>query len=147
MLQESQLAPLSLIKPRELSFFSSFPTRLWTGTSWNDAIACEEKLLRRYVHSQFQLGRVPVDLPSLGLGRQHINILDVNPSVSKGVPIVWLHGAGSGLGFGFGWLHEHPRGYCRHPCNVVNNPTTRLDKSILWGVSLGVYHGFQNRLG
>ena len=47
------------------------PMSLWTGTSWNDAIDCEDRLLRRYVQSPYRLGRIPVDLPSLGLGRQY----------------------------------------------------------------------------
>jgi len=87
--------------PREPSYLSAIsPGSLWTGTSWNDAIACEHRLLERYVRSAFTLGRVPVDLPSLGLGTQHINVLDIN-SDAPGVPILWLHGAGAGLGFGY----------------------------------------------
>ena len=73
---------------------------IWTGTSWNDAIAAEKKLLRRYVREPFRLGRVPVSLPSLGLGTQYMNTLEINPNAT-GVPILWLHGAGAGLGFGY----------------------------------------------
>ena len=53
------------------------------------------------MRAPFRLDRVAVELPSLGLGQEHINVLDVNPSVSNGVPIVWLHGAGAGLGLGY----------------------------------------------
>merc|ERR1712032_1294802 len=99
MSASARSTPLAV--PREPVLFSFTPASLWTGTNWNDAIASEERLLHRYVHSPFLLGRVPIDLPSLGLGRQYINMLDVNPDVSKGVPILWLHGAGAGLGFGY----------------------------------------------
>ncbi len=81
--------------------FSLNPMPLWTGSSWNSAISDEKNLIGRYVHSPYKLGRVAVDLPTLGLGRQYMNTLDVHPDVTTGVPIVWLHGAGAGLGLGY----------------------------------------------
>ena len=74
---------------------------LWTGSSVGDAIESEQQLLKRFVHSPWQLGRVRVDLPKLGIGKQYINTLVVNPDVAHGTPIVWTHGAGAGLGFGY----------------------------------------------
>lgn len=85
--------------PREPSVIPSLSS-LWTGSGWNDALACEERLLKRYVRTPYKLGRVPIHLPSLDLGTQHINIVDLNSDVS-GTPILWLHGAGAGLGFGY----------------------------------------------
>lgn len=76
---------------------------MWAAASVEGAITAEEKLLRRHVRSPFQLGRVAVDLPTLGLGTQYINTLDVNPDVGSDgkVPLVLTHGAGSGMGFFF----------------------------------------------
>ena len=51
--------------------------------------------------SPYKLGRVAIQLNQLGLGKQFINTLDVNPDVRTGTPIVWTHGAGAGLGFGY----------------------------------------------
>lgn len=67
------------------------------------AVAAEEALLRKFVHSPFKLGRVAVKLPHLGLGTQYINTLDINGDEhdTGTVPIVWAHGAGAGLGFGY----------------------------------------------
>lgn len=73
-------------------------SRLWTGSSENQAVASERRLLQRYVHSPFNLGHVAVDLPQLGLGKQHMNTLEVHPD-AKGTPLVIAHGAGAGLGF------------------------------------------------
>ncbi len=74
---------------------------LWTGASTAKAIADEAALLKTYVRTPFRIGRVPIDLPKLGLGRQHINTLDINHDALDEAPIVWLHGAGAGLGFGY----------------------------------------------
>lgn len=86
---------------RELQAFSLNPMPLWTGSSHNSAILDEKNLISRYVHSPYKLGRVAVDLPTLGLGTQYMNTLDVHPDVTTGVPILWLHGAGAGLGLGY----------------------------------------------
>lgn len=96
---------VDLMEPRTAEYSFNPLTHfsaLWTGASKLRAIADEEALLRAFVRSPFKLGRVPIDVTSLGLGRQYINTVDVNPDAdSSTVPIVWLHGAGSGLGFGY----------------------------------------------
>lgn len=90
--------------PNPLSLASS----AWTGASEGAAASAERALLDRYVSSPFKLGRVAIDLPQLGLGKQYVNTLDVNADVMPSsphdkvpVPIVLTHGAGSGMGFFF----------------------------------------------
>ena len=79
----------------------------WTGTSPRDAIDSEHALLSRYVKTPFELGRVPINMSSIGLGKQYINMISFNPDVEPPKseedphPIVWLHGAGAGLGFAY----------------------------------------------
>ena len=79
----------------------------WTGTSPRDAIDSEQALLSTYVKTPFELGRVPINMSSIGLGRQYINMVSFNPDVKPPEaaddppPIVWLHGAGAGLGFAY----------------------------------------------
>lgn len=72
----------------------------WTGCGCKEAAAAEEALLARFVKSPYSLSRVPIDLPGLGLGRQYIATLEINPD-AVGPAIVWAHGAGAGLGFGY----------------------------------------------
>ena len=76
---------------------------LWTGASVEQAIADEEALLKHFVRSPYRIGHVTVQLPTLDLGAQRINTLDIHPDLNSTdeAPIVWLHGAGAGLGFGF----------------------------------------------
>ena len=70
---------------------------LWTGASEERSISDESALLQRYVRLPYKLGRVPVALPSLGLGTQYINTIDINSAITDEPPLVWLHGAGGGL--------------------------------------------------
>ena len=50
---------------------------LWSGSDTKTACAHEEALLSHFVKAPFKLGRVAIDLPELGLGRQWIVTLDV----------------------------------------------------------------------
>jgi len=72
----------------------------WTGCGGKAAAAAEAALLERFVQNPFTLSRVPIDLPHLGLGKQYIATMEINPD-APGPVLVWAHGAGAGLGFGY----------------------------------------------
>lgn len=98
------MLPGTILKPRSAGIPLNPLTLLssaWTGTTMKHAIDCESELLRRFVKTPFKLGRVGINLPTLGLGKQYINTIELNSEVTTGVPIVWLHGAGAGLAFGY----------------------------------------------
>jgi len=86
-----------------LNYLSSAWSGVWASASLDRAISAEAAILQKHVRSPFHHGRVSVDLPSLGLGEQFINTLDVNPDVDskERLPMVLTHGAGSGMGFFF----------------------------------------------
>ena len=71
----------------------------WTGATMSAAITAEEALFSKHIRSPYELGKVKVELPQLGLGTQYVNTLHVNADVEDGVPIVLTHGAGGGIGF------------------------------------------------
>ena len=72
----------------------------WTGCGGKDAARAEAALLQRFVKGPFTVSRVQIELQQLGLGKQYIATLEMNPD-APGPVIVWAHGAGAGLGFGF----------------------------------------------